>query len=62
MELTIDAADLIWPSSAARQARSTVTQLRLTSQVEFDFKATDLGAVLDNQLSMDLHAGPAVHN
>jgi len=31
MELTIDAADLIWPSSAARQARSTVTQLRLTS-------------------------------
>jgi len=36
----------------------TVTRLRLTSSVvEFDATATDLGVVLDSQLSMDLHAG-----
>ena len=38
-------------------AKLTVTQLHLTSSVvELDLTVTDLGVVLDNQLSMQAHA------
>ena len=46
---------LIWPGTRQQLAKLTVTQLRLTSSVvEFDSTATNLGVVLDNQLSTDL--------
>jgi len=44
---------LIWLGTRQQLAKLTVTQLRLTSSVvEFDSTVTDLGVVLDNQLSM----------
>ena len=48
---------LIWLGTRQQLAKLTVTQLQLTtSVVEFDSVVTDLGVVLDNQLSM----GPQV--
>jgi len=53
LKLNADKTQLIWPVTRQQLAKLTVTQLRLTSSVvEFDSTVTDLGVVLDNQLSM----------
>jgi len=54
LKLNADKTQLIWLSiGSSALAKLTVTQLRLTSSVvEFNSTVTDLGVVLDNQLSM----------
>jgi len=53
LKLNADKTQLIWLGTRQQLAKLTVTQLLLTaSVVEFDVKATDLGMVLDSQLSM----------
>ena len=53
LKLNADKTQLIWLGTRQQLAKLTVTQLQLTtSVVEFDSVVTDLGVVLDNQLSM----------
>ena len=53
LKLNADKTQLIWLGTRQQLAKLTVTQLLLAaSVVEFDVKATDLGVVLDSQLSM----------
>ena len=57
LKLNADKTQLIWLGTRQQLAKLTVTQLQLsTSVVEFDSVVTDLGIVLDNQLTM----GPQV--
>ena len=65
LKLNADKTQLIWLGTRQQLTKLTVTQLRLTSSVvEFDSTVTDLGVVLDNQLSIcrrrwQLYADPA---
>ena len=53
LKLNADKTQLIWLGTRQQLSKLTVTQLRLTSSVvEFDSTVTDLGVVLDSQLSM----------
>ena len=53
LKLNADKTQLIWLGTRQQLAKLTVTQLQLsTSVVEFDSVVTDLGVVLDNQLTM----------
>ena len=57
LKLNADKTQLIWLGTRQQLVKLTVTQLRLTSSlvtsvVEFDSTVTELGLVLDNQLSM----------
>ena len=53
LKLNANKTQLIWLGTRQQLVKLTVTQLRLTlSVVEFDSTVTDLGVVLDNQLSM----------
>ena len=53
LKLNADKTQLIWLGTRQQLAKLTMTRLRLTSSVvEFDSTVTDLGVVLDNQLSM----------
>jgi len=53
LKLNADKTQLIWLGTRQQLTKLTVTQLRLTSSVvEFDSTVTDLGVVLDSQLSM----------
>jgi len=57
LKLNADKTQLIWLGTRQQLAKLTVTQLQLSaSVVEFDSVVTDLGVVLDNQLTM----GPQV--
>ena len=57
LKLNTEKTQLIWLGTRQQLTKLTVTQLQLTmSVVEFDSVVTDLGVVLDNQLSM----GPQV--
>jgi len=56
LKLNADNTQLIWLGTRQQLAKLTVTELRLTSSVvEFDSTVTELGLVLDNQLSMQAH-------
>ena len=56
LKLNADKTQLIWLGTRQQLAKLNVTELRLTSSVvEFDSTVTDLGVVLDNQLSMQAH-------
>jgi len=60
LKLNADKTQLIWLGTRQHLAKLTVTQLRLTSSVvEFDSTVTDLGVVLDNQLSMQAQVAAA---
>jgi len=53
LKLNADKTQLIWLGTEQQLPKLTVTQLQLsTSVVEFDSMVTDLGVVLDNQLTM----------
>ena len=53
LKLNIHKTRLIWLGTRQQLAKLTVTQFRLTSSVvELDSTVTDLGVLLDNQLSM----------
>jgi len=53
LKLNTDKTQLIWLGTRQQLAKLTMTQLQLsTSVVEFDSVVTDLGVILDNQLSM----------
>ena len=53
LKLNTKKTQLIWLGTRRQLAKLTVTQLQLTtSVVEFDSVVTDLGVVLDNQLSI----------
>ena len=57
VKLIAKKTQLIWLSTGQQLAKLTVTQLHLsTSVVEFNSVVTDLGIVLDNQLSMGAHS------
>ena len=57
LKLNTDKTQLIWLGTRQQLAKLTLTQLQLSTLfVEFDSVVTDLGVVLDNQLSM----GPQV--
>jgi len=53
LKLNAEKSPLIWIGTGQQLAKLTVTQLQLISSVvEFDSTATNLGVVLDGQLSM----------
>jgi len=53
LEDSAEKTQLIWIGTGQQLAKLTVTQLQLiNSVVEFDSTATNLGVVLDDQLSM----------
>ena len=57
LKLNADKTQLIWLGTGQQLAKLTVTQLHLTlSVIEFDSTVTDLGVVLDNQLSRRMAA------
>ena len=59
--LNVDKTHLIWLDTRQQLAKLTIKQLKLDTSVvyEFDDEASDLGVVVDSQLSMASHIGIA---